>query len=536
MSRTGARSGTAVDAVVIGAGVGGATSAALLANAGHRVLVLERDVHPGGCAASYADAGYRFAVGATVGMGLEPGGLVRSVFDRVGLTPRYLDVDPAIRVLVDDQRVDLHVGRDAWRRELVRAFPAQADAVLRFWDEVERLAGGLRHAAARFPVLPIRHAADLVDSARAAHPRLLPVLRALRTTVGARLEAHGVTDPRFRAFVDGQLLDAMQCQASACAAPNGALALDVYRSGAQYVYGGLAQLAHDLLGVVQRRGGSVRFGTAARGIEVDDRGRVAGVRTRHGVVRAPVVVSAVPLSNTVRLLGDAASEAFRQRDARQPRMWGAFTLYAGVVERALETSPQPFQQVTDLRVLDADAHAGHDDAGHDAPPANLLVSVSPAADGDRAPAGHRAVTVSTHVDAERWMTLARQPVAYEAAKRALETRLLDQVERLLPGFRDGLAYLRSGTPRTFARYTRRIGGTVGGFPQTVEHANFGAPSHRTDVAGLFLAGDTIFPGQGTLGVTSSGVIAARSATRRLRQPSLLTRGRRWSVETQEVAA
>jgi len=535
VNRPAARAGTPVDAIVIGAGLGGATSAALLAHAGYRVLVLERDVHPGGCAASYEDAGYRFAVGATVGMGLEPGGLVRRVFDRVGLTPRYLDVDPAIRVLVDDQRVDLHVERSAWRRELRRAFPAQADAALRFWDDVERLAAGLRHAAARFPVLPLRHPADLLDSARAAHPRLLPVLRTLRSTVAARLEAHGVTDPRFRAFVDGQLLDAMQCQASACAAPNGALALDVYRSGAQYVYGGLAQLAHDLLGVVARRGGSVRFGTAARGIELDDRGRVVGVRTRHGVVRAPVVVSAVPLSNTVRLLGDAASEAFRQRDARQPRMWGAFTLYAGVAERALKTSPQPFQQVTDLRVLDAEAHAeAH--AGHDAPPANLLVSVSPAADRDRAPAGHRAVTVSTHVDAERWMTLARQPVAYEAAKRALETRLLDQVERLLPGFGDGLSYLRSGTPRTFARYTRRVGGTVGGFPQTVEHANFGAPSHRTDVAGLFLAGDTIFPGQGTLGVTSSGVIAARSAARRLRQPSAPARGHHWSVETQEVAA
>lgn len=531
MSRRTAHAGTTVDAVVIGAGLGGATSAALLAHAGYQVLVLERDVHPGGCAASYAEAGFRFAVGATVGMGLEPGGLVRGVYERVGLTPRYLEVDPAIRVLVDDQRLDLHVERGAWRRELRRAFPSQADAVLRFWGEVERLAAGLRHAAARFPVLPIRHPADLLDSARAAHPRMLPVLRALRSTVGARLEAHGVTDRRFRAFVDGQLLDAMQCQASTCAAPNGALALDVYRSGAQYVYGGLAQLAHDLLGVVQRRGGSVRYGTAARGIEVDDRGRVVGVRTRHGVVRAPVVVSAVPLSNTVRLLGDAASMAFRQREARQPRMWGAFTLYAGVAERALRRAARPFQQVTDLRVLDAEAHATED-----APPANLLVSVSPAADRDRAPAGHRAVTVSTHVDADTWTTLARQPAAYEAAKRALETGLLDQVERLLPGFRDGISYLRSGTPRTFARYTRRVGGTVGGFPQTVQHANFGAPSHRTDVAGLFLAGDTVFPGQGTLGVTSSGVIAARSAARRLRQPLAPARGRHWSVETQEVAA
>jgi len=520
----------AYDAVVIGAGLAGATAAAMLAHDGRRVLVLERDVHAGGCAASYEEDGYRFAVGATVGMGLEPGGLVRSVFERVGRTPRYLDVDPAIRVLVDDRVIELHRDRGAWRAALAASFPLQADAVGRFWDEVERLATAMRRAAGRFPVLPLRHPADLIDSARAAHPSLLAVVANLGRSVGDRLDAYGIDDPHLRAFVDGQLLDAMQCRADTCVAPNGALALDIYRSGAQYVLGGLGSLAEDLLDVVRARGGSVRFGTAARAIERDDHGRIAGVTTRHGLERAPVVVSAVPLRNTVALLGEAATERLQRRDAEQPRMWGAFTLYAGVAAAALREAPRPFQQVTDLSVSHADAHAD------DALPANLLVSVSPAADRSRAPAGHHAVTVSTHVDAERWTALARDDVAYQAAKRALEARLLAQVERVLPGFSDGLGYLRSGSPRTFVRYTRRADGTVGGFPQTTDHANFAAPSHRTDVPGLFLAGDTVFPGQGALGATSSGFIAARSAERRLRSTTVLARGRRRSVETQEVAA
>ncbi len=518
------------DAVVIGAGLAGATAGALLAHAGRRVLVLERDVHPGGCAASYEEDGYRFAVGATVGMGLEPGGLVRGVFERVGRVPRYLDVDPAIRVLVDDRVIDLHRDRDAWRAALAASFPAQAGAVGRFWDEVERLATAMRRAAGRFPVLPLRHPADVIDSARAAHPSLLAVVANLGRSVGDRLNAYAIDDPHVRAFIDGQLLDAMQCRADACVAPNGALALDVYRSGAQYVLGGLGSLAEELLDVVSARGGTVRLGTAARSIVRDDHGRIAGVTTRDGVVRAPVVVSAVPLRNTVALLGEAATERLQRRDADQPRMWGAFTLYAGVAAAALREAPRPFQQVTDLTVSNPEAHAG------DAPPANLLVSVSPAADRSRAPAGHHAVTVSTHVDAQRWMSLADDRVAYEAAKRALEGRLLEQVERVMPGFRDGLGYLRSGTPRTFKRYTRRADGTVGGFPQTTRHANFAAPSHRTDVPGLFLAGDTVFPGQGALGATSSGFIAARSAERRLRSSTVLARGHHRFVETQEVAA
>jgi hypothetical protein len=39
-----------------------------------------------------------------------------------------------------------------------------------------------------------------------------------------------------------------------------------------------------------------------------------------------------------------------------------------------------------------------------------------------------------------------------------------------------------------------------------------ALSHRMGRPGLFMCGDTVFPGQGTIGVTLSGINAWRSAT------------------------
>jgi phytoene dehydrogenase-like protein len=420
-------------------------------------------------------------------------------------------------VLVDDRAIDLHrdraPGAPPWPR-----LPAPGRRRGRFWDEVERLATAMRRAARRFPVLPLRHPADLIDSARAAHPSLLPVVANLGRSVGDRMDAYGIDDPHLRAFVDGQLLDAMQCRADACVAPNGALALDVYRSGAQYVLGGLSSWPRP----PRRRparGGSVRFGTAARAILRDDRGRVAGVTTRHGLMRAPVVVSAVPLRNTVALLGEDATERLRRRDAEP-------AAHVGRVHALRRRRERP--RCARRRGRSSRSPTSRPRAP---PPRRRRAARQPArvgqpgrADRSRAPAGHHAVTVSTHVDAGRWTTLARDKARTSAAKRALEARLLDQVERVLPGFRDGVGYLRSGTPRTFVRYTRRADGTVGGFPQTVRHANFGAPSHRTDVPGLFLAGDTVFPGQGALGATSSGFIAARSAERRLRSSIVLARG------------
>ena len=65
------------------------------------------------------------------------------------------------------------------------------------------------------------------------------------------------------------------------------------------------------------------------------------------------------------------------------------------------------------------------------------------------------------------------------------------------------------TPRTFARFTGRPDGRVGGLPQTREWANFRALSHRSGQPGLYLVGDTVFPGAGTIGVTLSGLNAYR---------------------------
>lgn len=511
-----------VDAVVIGAGIAGATAAALLAADGRRVVVLERDAHAGGCAASFGDRGYAFAVGATVGMGLEPGGVLRRVYERVGRTPRFEPVDPAIRVFVGDRTVDLHTDRGAWAAEVARAFPGEDAAKRRFWDEVATLARGLAHASKRFPVLPLQTLDDALDTARAAHPSLMPVALRLRATVADLLRRHGVGDPVHRAFVDGQLVDAMQTTADDCAAPNGALALDVYRYGAQYVPGGLATIAEDLLESVVRRGGEVRFATRARRLLVDADGRIAGVATRAGELRAPVVVAALPLANTAELLGAEVPTRLHPRAAAQRgRQWGAFTLYLGVDERALPSDVRPFLQVT--AVPEAGAPTQVHDGG------NLLISVSPAWDRARAPEGKRAITVSTHVDAGRWMALAEDPQAYATAKTAFAEHLLDRVAVALPRVREGIEVRHAGTPRTFHRYTRRAEGAVGGLPQTLAHANFAAPSHRTDLPGLFLAGDTVFPGQGTLGVAISGFVAARSAER------FLARSRRPLVRRAPIA-
>ena len=71
--------------VIVGAGVGGLTTAALLARAGLDVTVLEAHVYAGGCAGTFFHQGYRFDAGATLPAGFYPDGPMDVVGQALGI-------------------------------------------------------------------------------------------------------------------------------------------------------------------------------------------------------------------------------------------------------------------------------------------------------------------------------------------------------------------------------------------------------------------------------------------------------------------
>ncbi|RPI24935.1 MAG: FAD-dependent oxidoreductase, partial [Chloroflexota bacterium] len=72
--------------VVIGAGVGGLTAAAVLARGGLDVTVLEAHIYPGGCAGTFYHQGYQFDAGATLAGGFYPGGPMDLVASAAGIS------------------------------------------------------------------------------------------------------------------------------------------------------------------------------------------------------------------------------------------------------------------------------------------------------------------------------------------------------------------------------------------------------------------------------------------------------------------
>jgi phytoene dehydrogenase-like protein len=72
-----------------------------------------------------------------------------------------------------------------------------------------------------------------------------------------------------------------------------------------------------------------------------------------------------------------------------------------------------------------------------------------------------------------------------------------------------IIYQEAATPRTFARFTAREEGMVGGIGQRVSTFGPFGFATRTPIQNLWLVGDSTHPGEGTAGVSYSALTAVR---------------------------
>jgi phytoene dehydrogenase-like protein len=334
------------DVAVIGAGIAGLTAAAVLARSGARVTVLERHAVAGGCASFYQRAGYRFDVGATLVSGFGPRGVHRRIFERLGVELAAEPVDPAMIVHLPDATV-VRYGDDRWPAERRRVFGLDAEP---FWCAQERVADLAWDFSAGFPMLPV-DARGLAGALGAFRPRHLALLGTLGRTL-ARLYG-GAPSRRLRSFVDAQLLITAQTDAEHADLAYGATALDLAREGTFHLAGGPAAIAVALARAVRRAGGRIAYRTGAEAVELDRRGRVAGVRLAGGGrVATRRVVAAIPLDDAAALLPERAP-FLRSRPA-EPAGWGAFVAYVALPPGVVADDLALHHQI----VVDADRPMG----------------------------------------------------------------------------------------------------------------------------------------------------------------------------------
>lgn len=487
--------------VVVGAGIGGLTAGALLAKRGYQVTVFDQAILPGGCASTFKRSGFTFDVGATQVAGLEPGGIHHRIFEELEIDPpKATYCDPACSVFLPGEVEPINVWRDPqkWQQERQRQFPGSEP----FWNLLQRLFKASWRFQGRDPILPPRNLWDLGQLLAAVRLDTLITVPFTLMTVGDALRLYGLAgDIRLKTFLDLQLKLYSQVGTEETALLYAATALAVSQApqGLFHLQGSMQVLSDRLKAGLEKYGGKLLMGHSVEQIHTQD-GKAIGVTVRNLKTgktwqeTATEIVANVTAQDLVRLTPDQTLNNYRRRLDKLPQPSGAFVIYLGVKQAAIPDNCPPHLQFLD----DLDQVIGENNS--------LFVSVSKPGDG-RAPEGQATIIASSFTDVNLWWN--KQGQDYDQIKQQYTEEAIARLGAYFALQADNIVHLETATPVTFARYTAREKGTVGGLGQRI--ATFGpfGFANRTPIKHLWLVGDSTHPGEGTAGVSYSALTVTR---------------------------
>jgi phytoene dehydrogenase-like protein len=134
------------DVIVIGAGVGGLTAAALLSKAGLSVCVLEKEPHVGGYLAGFRRKHFIFDTAIHWLNQFGPDGILDRLFNAIGSDhPRAEEQQRIRRYKGEDFDYLLTNNPDEMRDKLVRDFPAERKGIERLFKKAKQIGRSFKH-------------------------------------------------------------------------------------------------------------------------------------------------------------------------------------------------------------------------------------------------------------------------------------------------------------------------------------------------------------------------------------------------------
>ena len=446
------------EVLVVGGGLGGLTTAALLSRRGVSVCLLERQSRVGGCLANFEHPGFEFEPTYGLYRGFGPGEVFDRIFSEIGMPPPAVKrLSPAyVARLPDGAEVPVSAEVDEFEQSLRTAFPECPDAALSFYRSV---------------ATPSEVQASTLVSSYLPNCSL-----------------------RFQSFVDAQLQMFLQCSSDTCSFERAADVLNPRREFWS-IEGGAQKLADALADSIRQSGGTVRLNTPVLRLAYGPDGNPAGVDLLNGeqVAATKAIVSNLTVWDTYgKLIGPRRTPREAASVLRGLRSFGAYLLFLSMDHEAARS-------LSSNRILALTKSIENE--RHD--PLNDQLFFSCGRDDSVAPSGKLPVTVTALTNAEDWFSFHEDQSTHEKQDQQMLEAVWSRLHGSIPELGDAVEVIETANPQTFYETTRRRLGMIG-------RADFAGgvipPSLCKPFPNLFVVSDT---SSASFGVASVAEAASR---------------------------
>ena len=463
--------------LIIGGGIGGLVSGALLAKEGYKVTVLEKNTIIGGGLQTFTRHGASFPTGMHIFGGFQEGGNLRKLFeylgvmDKISLQPMDENASDIVTVLREGKTYQLPQGKEHYIAYLSSMFPAEKEQIRNYIDRLFELSEEedlffLRETSADH----LSHSEDFLSSVN-------------------RLRDKYLTDPKLKALL-GYLNGLMGGVGETTPAYIHALLSTLHINGTFQFIGESQQLAEALAEVIKNAGGQVIAQEEVVRIEVENH-QVTGVLTSKGHrYQADNYISDVHPDVLLRIIDPQAfTMAFKTRIQSVPETVSSFKVFIKFKEKAFLYRNHSHFCLSDFEDNKMDYSKMQPSSW---PHSQMFVTPPVAHQGEFAQT-MVIIAVMPYEWAKPWekTCTGHRGEDYGHWKQTMTNKVLAFMERLYPNFRDGIEFVFAASPLTIRDFYGNKEGSNYGFQKDSNNLTLSQMSVLTKVKNLFLTGQNV---------------------------------------------
>lgn len=459
------------DVLVIGAGMGGLAAAALWAQQGSKVHLLESHSLPGGCAGFFKRKHGFYDVGATTLSGLTKNRPTQRLLQKLEIFLKTTQSDPGITVHYNNKKFLFYSDPVKFQQEIMRHFNFDISKIIINWGKVETGLWSCLKLIEAFQYKKLRTYKVLLkleNFTKLLNPRLY--FCSFYNFLPKELK----NNEDFINIVDQILLISTQQSSKSCPAFMGIMAF-MYPFDTYGIVGGMRSLVLALTDKIKEFEGEIHYRNPCK--KVVKQGKYYLVESEKTIFKVQ------------KLICNIAPERFDQifqsktKYARNKGfIWGALTAYLSI------STQKPIKEIYHQIHLEKDK--------------SLFISFSVKKNNYQG-RDYQQVSVSTHTKTSSYGLRDKQ---YGQNKEEFKTLVINTIRRHFKEYGIEDIYFDSvGTPLTFKHYTSRPQGEVGGLihKSLFDFRRLMKNSYQKDH--LYFVGDYSFPGQGIVSVFQSAL-------------------------------